>query len=99
MSRNVLERILWQLSVERQAKERFRENPETFLSRFNLTPEEKNMVLTFDVKALQELGVNAMLTMGYWQEMSPNRSMRAYKEKLGATDQATANYSAALQGG
>lgn len=98
MSRNVLERVLWQLSVERPAKERFREDPEGFLSRFDLSDEEKSMVLNFDVKAMQDIGVNAMLTMGFWQEMSPNRSMRVYKEKLGASGDQTAGFSAALKG-
>lgn len=99
MSRNVLERVLWHLSVERPAKERFREDPEGFLSRFDLSAEEKAMVLNFDVQGMQQIGVNAMLTMGFWQEMAPNRSMRIYKEKLGASDQQTAGFSAALKGG
>lgn len=99
MSRNVLERVLWHLSVERPAKERFREDPEGFLSRFDLSHEEKAMVLHFDVKGMQRIGVNAMLTMGFWQEMAPNRNMRLYKEKLGASDQQTAGFSAALKGG
>lgn len=98
MSRNVLERVLWHLSVERPAKDRFREDPEAYLSRFDLSDEEKAMVLNFDVKGLQDLGVNAMLTMGFWQEMSPNRSMRLYKERLGATGKDTAGFSAALKG-
>lgn len=98
MSRNVLERVLWQLSVERPAKDRFREDPEGFLSRFDLTDEERRMVLEFDVKSLQEVGVNSMLTMGFWQEMAPNRNMRLYKEKLGASNEQTAGFSAALKG-
>ncbi|HYQ38402.1 MAG TPA: extradiol ring-cleavage dioxygenase [Pseudomonas sp.] len=98
MSRNVLERVLWQLSVERAAKERFREDAPKFLGRFDLTDEEKRMVVEFDVGALQRLGVNPMLTMGFWQELSPNRSMRLYKERLGASDEQRAAFSAALKG-
>lgn len=98
MSRNVLERVLWHLSVERPAKERFREDAEAYLSRFDLSAEEKQMVLDFDVKAMQEIGVNAMLTMGFWQEMSPKRSMRLYKEKLGASAKEAGDFSAALKG-
>lgn len=98
MSRNVLERVLWQLSVERAAKECFREEPRKFLSRFALSPEEVDMVVDFDVAALQRLGVNPMLTMGFWQELSPSRDMRLYKERLGATDNRYAGFSAALKG-
>jgi protocatechuate 4,5-dioxygenase alpha chain len=98
MSRNVLEKVLWQLSVERSAKERFRGDGTRFLSRFALSDEEKTMVLEFDVGAMQRLGVNPMLTMGFWQELSPIRDMRAYKERLGATDEQRAAFSAALKG-
>lgn len=97
MSRNVLEKVLWQLSVERSAKERFRENGAKFLSRFALSEEEVEMVLTFDVGAMQRMGVNPMLTMGFWQELAPNRDMRLYKERLGATDEQSAAFSAALK--
>jgi protocatechuate 4,5-dioxygenase alpha chain len=97
MSRNVLEKVLWQLSVERVAKERFREDGRKFLGRYALSEEEVEMVLSFDVGALQRLGVNPMLTMGFWQELSPNRSMRIYKERLGATEQQSAAFSAALK--
>ena len=97
MSRNVLERVLWHLSVERLSKDRFKEDPERYLSRFDLTDQEKQMVLTFDVAALQAMGVNPMLTMGFWQELSPNRSMRLYKEKLGAEADQINTFSAALK--
>ncbi|MDG9729523.1 extradiol ring-cleavage dioxygenase [Ignatzschineria sp. RMDPL8A] len=97
MSRNVLERVLWHLSVERLAKDRFREDPERYLSRFDLDDDEKQMVLEFDVAGLQKIGVNPMLTMGFWQEMSPNRSMRLYKEKLGAAGKDLNAFSAALK--
>ena len=98
MSRNVLERVLWQLSVERAAKERFRDDARKFLARFDLSDEEKRMVVEFDVGALQCLGVNPMLTMGFWQELSPSRDMALYKERLGATDEQRAAFSAALKG-
>ena len=98
MSRNVLERVLWQLSVERAAKERFRDDARKFLARFDLSDEEKRMVVEFDVGALQRMGVNPMLTMGFWQELSPSRDMALYKERLGATDEQRAAFSAALKG-
>lgn len=98
MSRNTLERVLWQLSVERAAKDKFREDPQLFLSRFALSQEEVQMVVGFDVAGLQQVGVSPMLTMGFWQELSPSRDMNQYKVRLGATDQDTAGFSAALRG-
>lgn len=82
MSRNVLERLLHQLCVDRPTKQRFKEEPEKLLGRLALTEEEKQMVLSFDVAAMQRHGVNPMLTMGYWQENAPNRSPAAYMQAL-----------------
>ncbi len=98
MSRNLLERALWQLSVDRTSKERFREDAKGFLGRFALSEEEIEMVIGFDVAALQSAGVNPMLTMGFWQELAPQRSMSLYKQRLGATDEQSAAFSAALKG-
>ena len=98
MSRNVMERVLWQLCVERTAKERFRQDAHEFLRRFALNEEEVAMIVDFDVAGLQAAGVNPMLTMGFWQELSPQRSMRVYKQRLGCTDEQGAGFSAALKG-
>ena len=84
MSRDVLERILWSLSVDRFSKEKFREDSHKFLSRFPLDEESVRMVLEFDVKAMQAVGVNPMLTLGYWVEMSPDRRISSYNRKLGS---------------
>lgn len=98
MSRNLLEKVLWQLSVDRTAKQRFRDDPQQFLARTGLNEQEQAWVLEFDVGALQAVGVNPMLTMGFWQELAPNRSMRVYKERLGARGDQISSFSAALKG-
>ncbi len=82
MSRNVIEKLLHQLCVDRSAKQRFREDAERMLARYALTDEERRMVLAFDVAALQRHGVNPMLTMGYWQENAPDRSPAQYMRAL-----------------
>lgn len=97
MSRNVLERVLHQLTVDRSAKQRFREDATKFLERFALSDEERTMLLTFDVLRLQQVGVNPMLTMGYWQELSPDRSMRTYMQRLRPLDEGEAVHVAALK--
>ncbi|MFK4754614.1 MULTISPECIES: hypothetical protein [Oceanospirillaceae] len=94
MKRDVIERVLWNLSMDRFSKMKFKEDPNKFLSRFVLDESDVEKILTFDVKALQEMGVNPMLTMGYWIEMSPDRSMHTYNQKLGSTGQ----YSASIKG-
>lgn len=84
MKRDILERVLWSLSVDRFSKTKFKEDPQKFLSRFPLASEDIEMILNFDVKKMQEVGVNPMLTMGYWIELSPDRRMSSYNKKLGA---------------
>lgn len=98
MSRNLLEKALWLLSVDRTSKKRFREDAAGFLERLTLSDEERRWVLEFDVGALQRAGVNPMLTMGYWQELGPTRDMRVYKERLGASGDELSSFSAALKG-
>ncbi|MGT2433425.1 hypothetical protein ACU4GI_02775 [Cupriavidus basilensis] len=97
MSRNVLEKVLHQLTVDRAAKQRFREDAEAYLQRFALGEAERAMLMQFDVLGLQQAGVNPMLTMGFWQELSPERDMRAYMKKLRPVGAAEALHSAALK--
>ncbi|MDF3886226.1 hypothetical protein [Cupriavidus basilensis] len=97
MSRNVLEKVLHQLTVDRAAKQRFREDAEAYLRRFALGETERAMLMQFDVLGLQQAGVNPMLTMGFWQELSPERDMRAYMKKLRPVGAAEALHSAALK--
>ncbi|KAI3605982.1 hypothetical protein D8I24_2213 (plasmid) [Cupriavidus necator H850] len=97
MSRNVLERVLHQLTVDRSAKQRFRDDPQAFLLRFALSEGERAMLTAFDVLGLQQAGVNPMLTMGFWQELSPERDMRAYMKKLRLVGANEALHSAALK--
>lgn len=97
MSRNVLERVLHQLTVDRNAKQRFREDAAKYIERHALTQEERTMLLDFDVLGLQNAGVNPMLTMGFWQELSPERNMRAYMQRLRPLSEDEAVHAAALK--
>lgn len=97
MSRNVLERVLHQLTVDRSAKQRFRDDAQGYLRRFALTEDERRMLLDFDIKGLQEVGVNPMLTMGFWQELSPQRDIREYMKRLRPLAADDAVHSAALK--
>jgi len=97
MSRNILERVLHQLTVDRAAKQRFREDSAGYLQRFALSEAERAMLTGFDVLGLQQAGVNPMLTMGFWQELSPERDMRAYMRKLRPVGATEALHSAALK--
>lgn len=82
MSRNVLERLLHQLCVDRKVKQRFKEDIDGLLSRHQLTDAEKVMVREMDVNGMQRHGVNPMLTLGFWCENAPDPSPRAYMKAL-----------------
>jgi protocatechuate 4,5-dioxygenase alpha chain len=94
MQRDVIERVLWNLSIDRFSKLKFKDDPKKFLARFALDQASVDAILNFDVKLLQEVGVNPMLTLGYWIEMSPSQDVSEYNQKLGST----ADYSASIKG-
>lgn len=94
MQRDVIERVLWNLSIDRFSKLKFKDDPKKFLARFTLDQDSVDAILNFDVQLLQEVGVNPMLTLGYWIEMSPSQNVSEYNQKLGST----ADYSASIKG-
>ena len=82
MSLNTLEKVLWDLSVDRDSKKQFAADPQSFVSRYPLDTQEKQMVLKFDVKAMAALGVSTMLTMGYWMQVEGSRDMGEYLRRM-----------------
>jgi len=97
MSRNVIERVLHQLTIDRGAKQRFRSDASEYLARYSLTDTERQMMLDFDVAGLQAHGVNPMLTMAYWQELSRTRDMRQYMAALRSVAEDESIFVAALK--
>ncbi|HVX22788.1 MAG TPA: hypothetical protein VHB02_15675 [Acidimicrobiales bacterium] len=82
MSVDWLEKALWDLNVDRAAKQSFREDAGRFCGRYRLAEDEAEMLATFDVKGLVDKGVNPMLTMGYWLELEGSRSLGGYVARL-----------------
>ncbi|MBC7143923.1 MAG: hypothetical protein H5U24_00800 [Thioclava marina] len=66
MSRNTLEKVLYDLSTSGPNKKKFAEDANKFLSRYQLTEEECALVRDYKVRELADLGVNTMLTWGFW---------------------------------
>lgn len=66
MSRDLLEKVLYDLSTNRQSRESFTADPDRFLGRYPLEEEERDLVRTHSVRALADRGVNTMLTWGFW---------------------------------
>ncbi|WP_434286714.1 hypothetical protein [Celeribacter sp. SCSIO 80788] len=76
MSRNTLEKVLYDLSTSGANKKKFAEDPEKYLSRYQLAEDEHALILNYKVRELADLGVNTMLTWGFW--LQAGKSNRDY---------------------
>lgn len=76
MSRDVLEKVLYDLSTSRQNKDGFTADPDKYLARYPINDAERCLVKTYAVRELADLGVNTMLTWGFW--LQSGRSNAAY---------------------
>jgi len=66
MSRDALEKVLYDLSTSGANKKAFAEDCAKFLGRYQLSEEERVLVRDYRVRELADLGVNTMLTWGFW---------------------------------
>lgn len=80
MSRTMLEKVLYDLGVDRPTKKAFREDPRALLAAYRLTDEEIELICDFDLHALRKRGANPMLLMGYWQ--LARQDMDAYVRRI-----------------
>lgn len=80
-----LETALYDLGVNRKAKSMFNDDPTGFCDRYRLDSTEAEALTGFDVRRLQQLGANPMLTMGFWMQLEPSHDMGAYMTALQPT--------------
>ena len=66
MSHFATEHALWDLSGNPAIIQQYMADPDSFLSRYNLTDEEKRMIREKDVKALAAQGNSQMLVMLFY---------------------------------
>lgn len=66
MSIFAVERALYETSYSPPAIEQYMADPEAYLSRYNLTDDERRQIVEGDVKALGEKGASYMLLMMFW---------------------------------
>lgn len=78
MSTNTLETVLYDISAKRARRERFKEDADGFLSRYPLSEAETRMIKSMQVREMAELGVNPMLTMGFWLTLQGPASLPDY---------------------
>ena len=82
MSTAGLESALYDLSVKRELRKAFAEDASKALKGYRLTEDEARLIAGFDVRALQERGVNPLLTFGFWLMNAAERNTAAYLAKL-----------------
>lgn len=83
MSRDVLEKVLYDLSTSGANKKMFAADPDKFLGRYQLADGEKDLILNYKVRELADLGVNTMLTWGFWLQAGKSNGdyMKTMKRK------------------
>jgi len=86
MSLAALEKILYDLGVQGQARKAFANDKEAFLAQYRLEPNEKIWVCEFAVNLMLGAGVNPMLTLGYWMFLHPSHSRAHYTSSLNPED-------------
>lgn len=66
MHRDRLERALYDLTALRSARHAFKQDPDGTLAGYGLDADACAVVKNLDVRALDDAGVNPMLTWGLW---------------------------------
>lgn len=82
MSLEGVEKALYDLNLSRRTRESFGSSPEDFVARYVLTGEQRQLLVSRDVRGLIELGANPMLVWGFWMTCAENRSNAAYLAAL-----------------
>lgn len=77
-----VEQVLYDVSVKRDARSRFAQDPDSLLSSYPLTGEERSLIKRFALAELFRRGVSPLLTMGFWMQAAPERSMDAYLRNM-----------------
>lgn len=80
MSLTMLEKVLYDLNVDRAAKKAFRDDPDALLARYRLADDEVGLIRRYDLHELAARGVNPMLLMGFWR--LSGQSIPAYLRRI-----------------
>ncbi|MCP2338680.1 hypothetical protein [Actinomadura rupiterrae] len=81
MSRSGVDKALYDIVADRQARAGFLSDADGFLDRYRLSPEERWAVGYVDLPVLLECGANPMLLWGMWMTFG-DRSLSGYLSEL-----------------
>jgi hypothetical protein len=82
VSTSAIEQLLYDISIKRDVRKRFKDEPDAMLAVYPLTDDERFLIKAFRVGDLYRRGVNPMLTLGFWMEAEGSRSMSAYLRRM-----------------
>lgn len=78
MSTNTIEKVLYDLSVNKELRTCFKNDADSVLARYPLAPGEGFLIKEQQVARMKEQGVNPMLTMGFWMMMKGPQALGEY---------------------
>ena len=90
MSTNAMESALWDLHHDPLGAERFRSDPDRALQDYALTPEERQLVKSLDVRAMADRGADEMLLFVSWIALSGFDQVGEYMRRMNTPAPATA---------
>jgi len=61
MSLYQLQKLMYDVNRDAERKEEYRKDPCTFVSRYDLTSEEREAILSLDIRTLYTMGVHPLL--------------------------------------
>ena len=79
MSVNTIERIFWEFGASRAKLTKFIESPDEYLAKYPLTEEEREMVRTMDVVALNAYGVSSMVSLPAFQAINGGNPLMLFE--------------------
>jgi len=77
-----LEKAVFDIASGPEQAESYRKNPDSFLARYRLTPEEAHLVKVLDVRRMVELDLNPMLVMRLFTTLEGRASLPEYLRRL-----------------
>jgi protocatechuate 4,5-dioxygenase alpha chain len=82
MTVNAIEKALWLASSNPAEAQRFREDAQSFMRTFRIDEEERALLTSWDVAAMEDRGVNPMvMMMGFMAVRGPS-AMMEYLTKI-----------------
>lgn len=70
MSIYSVEKVLWELQADKAKVEKFHSDPVSFLEKYSLAEDERELILAQNVRVMADRGVSQMLLFNTWQAMN-----------------------------